>query len=56
MIIHLQNRNKFSAIHSVKDLRKLIACPGLHWPDADVLAHASLSVARVGYFDVCYTW
>ena len=51
MIIRQQDKNKFSAIHSVKDLSKLIACQGLHWPDADVLEHAGLSVARVGYFD-----
>ncbi|WP_057831091.1 hypothetical protein [Colwellia sp. TT2012] len=51
MIIRQQDKNKFSAYHSVEDLTKLIACQGLHWPDADILEHAGLAVARVGYFD-----
>lgn len=51
MIIRQQDRNKFSVINSAKDLTGLIACQGLHWPDADVLEHAGLAVARVGYFD-----
>lgn len=51
MIIRRQDSNKFSKIKSVKDLTGLIACQGSHWPDADVLEHAGLSVARVGFFD-----
>ena len=51
MIIRQQDKSKFSTFKSVKDLNNLIACQGLHWPDADILEHAGLSVARVGYFD-----
>ncbi len=51
MIIRQQDRIKFSQFTSKKDLNNIIACQGLHWPDADVLEHAGLSVARVGHFD-----
>ncbi len=51
MIIRQQDSGKFSKIKSVKDFAGLIACQGLHWPDADVLEHAGLAVARVGFFD-----
>jgi len=51
MIIRQQDAEKFSKIKSVNDLTDLIACQGLHWPDADVLEHAGLAVARVGFFD-----
>jgi len=51
MVIKTKDTNKFSSIRSVNDLTGLIACQGLHWPDADVLENAGLSVARVGFFD-----
>jgi hypothetical protein len=51
MIIRQQDSDKFSKITSIKDLDGLIACQGLHWPDADVFEHAGLAVARVGFFD-----
>ena len=51
MVIRDKDSNKFSAINSVKDFKSLVACQGLHWPDADVLENAGLSVARVGFFD-----
>ncbi len=51
MIIRQQDKKKFSSFITIKDLSNSIACQGLHWPDADVLEHAGLPVARVGYFD-----
>jgi hypothetical protein len=51
MIIRQQDIVKFSQFTSKKDLNNVIACQGLHWPDADILEHAGLSVARVGHFD-----
>ncbi len=51
MIIHQDHKSQFSAINSVEGSTGLIACQGLHLPDADILASAGLSVARVGFFD-----
>ena len=51
MIIRNQDVTKFSSFNSVEDLTNLIACQGLHWPDADVLEHSGLPVARVSHFD-----
>lgn len=51
MIIRQEDKAKFSKITSINTLKDLIACQGLHWPDADVLEHAGLPVARVGHFD-----
>ncbi|KGJ97221.1 ABC transporter substrate-binding protein [Colwellia psychrerythraea] len=51
MIIRQQDKSKFSTFKTAKDLNALIACQGLHWPDADILERAGLAVARVGYFD-----
>ncbi|WP_019029131.1 hypothetical protein [Colwellia piezophila] len=51
MIIRQQDSESFSSFTSAKDLNELIACQGLHWPDADILEHAGLPIARIGYFD-----
>jgi len=51
MIIRQQDKDNFANVSSIEDLSKLVACQGMHWPDADVLEHAGLVVARVGYFD-----
>lgn len=51
MIIRQNDKSKFSSITSVNDLKQLIACQGLHWPDADILEYSGLPVARVGHFD-----
>ena len=51
MIIRQQDKSNFSSVKTTKDLTNLTACQGLHWPDADILEHAGLSVTRVSYFD-----
>lgn len=51
MIIRLQDKSNFASINTISKLRKAIACQGAHWPDADILEQAGLTVYRVGHFD-----
>jgi hypothetical protein len=51
MVIRKQDSERFSKINSINDLSQLIACQGLHWPDADVLELNGLSVYRASRFD-----
>ena len=50
-IIKKDNVNKFSSIKGIGDMQNEIACQGAHWPDADILEEAGLTVYRVGHFD-----
>jgi len=51
MIIHHQDKKKFASFKNIAELSGTIACQGAHWPDADVLEQAGLTVYRVGHFD-----
>lgn len=51
LVIHRDRIHEFSPVSNLYHLRQFIACQGEHWPDAVVLEHAGLRVARVGRFD-----
>ena len=51
MVIKRQAIDKFSKIKNINDLSDVIACQGAHWPDADILEQAGITVYRVGHFD-----
>lgn len=51
MLIRKKDSEKFSKIKSIKELSPLIACQGLHWPDADILEFNGLNVYRTSRFD-----
>lgn len=47
MVIREQDREKFRGFTQLTQLKRLIGCQGEHWPDADILEHAGLTVARI---------
>lgn len=51
LVIKRQDIEKFSAFNTLNDLSEVIACQGSHWPDADILEQAGLTIYRVGHFD-----
>ncbi len=50
-VIRKDDIKKFSQITKSEELAKLIACQGMHWPDADILEQGGLKVYRVTHFD-----
>lgn len=51
MVIRRQDIEKFSKFKNLDDLSEVIACQGAHWPDADILEQAGVTIYRVGHFD-----
>lgn len=51
LIIRHQDQKKFASYNNLSELKSAIACQGAHWPDADILEQAGLTVYRVGHFD-----
>lgn len=51
IIVRREDVKKFSTFKKVDDLSEVIACQGAHWPDADILEQAGLTIYRVGHFD-----
>lgn len=50
-IIRQDAHQEFIQISDLNELKPLVACQGMHWPDADILESAGLTVARIMQFD-----
>lgn len=51
LFIRDDRKAEFAAIDIVRDLKKKVACQGLHWPDSDILEANYFKVARVVIFE-----
>jgi len=50
-IIHKSMREKFDQIKSIDDLKNLVGCQGLNWPDTLILRNAGLRIKEVAGFE-----
>jgi hypothetical protein len=48
-IVHKDNVEKFERVHSLDDLKNLVAAQGRNWPDVAVFEHAGLPVETEEY-------
>jgi hypothetical protein len=55
MIIRKDRYQEFSNIKHEKELKALVACQAIHWPDSDILAANGYKVARVLKFNSMFT-
>ncbi|MFT4806719.1 MAG: hypothetical protein ACI9LX_000033 [Paraglaciecola sp.] len=51
LVIRKDAKDTFKTISDTVELSQYIACQGRHWPDADILKHAGLTVQLVSNFD-----
>jgi ABC-type amino acid transport substrate-binding protein len=50
-IIHKSMRAKFDQVNSIDDLKGLIGCQGLNWPDTLILRNSGLRIKEVAGFE-----
>jgi hypothetical protein len=51
LVMRKDAKDTFKAISNTFELSQYIACQGRHWPDADILKQAGLTVQLVSHFD-----
>ena len=54
IIIHKDNLAKFEQISKPEQLKKLIACQGIHWPDSNILEANGYIVNRVVHYEAMF--
>ncbi|WP_293749815.1 hypothetical protein [uncultured Paraglaciecola sp.] len=54
LFVHKDSLPDFSKITNANQLRKKIACQGLHWPDSDILEANNYAVTRVVRFEAMF--
>jgi len=54
MFVHKDNLESFKAITQIDQLKKKVACQGLHWPDSDILEQNNFNVSRVMIFSAMF--
>ncbi|WP_164078357.1 substrate-binding periplasmic protein [Alteromonas facilis] len=54
-VIRRDDLARFSQIKTLEDLKSVIFCQGRHWPDADILREAGLSVVEISSFDAMFS-
>lgn len=54
LFVHKNSLPAFSSISNDHELKKKIACQGLHWPDSDILEANKYSVIRVVRFEAMF--
>ena len=54
LFVHKKSLPYFSTITNANQLRKKIACQGLHWPDSDILEANNFAVTRVVKFEAMF--
>ena len=54
LVIHKEDAQKFAAISTAAQLKKLVAGQGSHWPDTDILLANGFRVAESGNKDSLY--
>lgn len=54
-LIRKEDQDRFSAIRTLDDLRKLKAGQGAQWPDVDVLEHNNLPVITSAHYELLFT-
>ena len=54
MFVHRDNLESFKSITHINQLKRRIACQGLHWPDSDILEQNGFNVSRVMIFGAMF--
>lgn len=54
LLINKDNRETFNQINSEKELKKLVACQGAHWPDSGILEDNGYMVSRIVHYDAMF--
>jgi hypothetical protein len=50
-IIHKSMRSKFDWVKTIEDLKSMVGCQGLNWPDTLILRNAGLHIREVAGFE-----
>jgi len=54
-IIRKDQRARFDQITTLAELKALVACQGMHWPDSDILEYSGVEVLRIARFEQMFT-